>query len=221
LNYAIPHYYLIIKKLKAKRLQWGDSTISLASKAALDKLNEYYNYLNAYSNSSIATICDPRFNFSIFSSKLLPELTESAKRAKIMSYFKNCFAKYEDRKHAIGAAKVLQEAQNVVDNDNANQEDDKSDAELFEGPTMLIDTQTKWSKWIKQSTVPQQTNILQYWKSKQYEFPIVAEIARDHLAIPATSAPSECVFSSGGDIITKKRNRLSGETVRYIMCLKS
>jgi hypothetical protein len=35
--------------------------------------------------------------------------------------------------------------------------------------------------------------------------PIIARIARDHLAIPAISAASECVFSVGGDIITKKK----------------
>jgi hAT family C-terminal dimerisation region len=44
-------------------------------------------------------------------------------------------------------------------------------------------------------------------------------MARDHLAIPATSAPSKCVFSSGGDIITKKRNRLSVDNTRRLLCL--
>ena len=49
---------------------------------------------------------------------------------------------------------------------------------------------------------------------------IVAQIARDHLAIPATSAALERVFSNGSDIITKKRNRLSPSTVRYLLCLR-
>lgn len=46
-------------------------------------------------------------------------------------------------------------------------------------------------------------------------------MARDHLAIPASSAPSERVFSAGGDIITKKRNRIGGENLRYLLCLRS
>jgi hypothetical protein len=33
-------------------------------------------------------------------------------------------------------------------------------------------------------------------------------------------APLECIFSVGSDIVTKKRNRLTGESVRMIMCLK-
>jgi len=45
-------------------------------------------------------------------------------------------------------------------------------------------------------------------------------MARDYLAIPATSAASECVFSCGSDIITKKRNRLGGDNTRRLLCLR-
>jgi hypothetical protein len=48
----------------------------------------------------------------------------------------------------------------------------------------------------------------------------MSRIAKDFLAIPATSALSECVFSIGSDVVTKKRNRLTGNSVRMIMCLK-
>jgi hypothetical protein len=138
-----------------------------------------------------------------------------------MSNFKHCFDEYEDRSYGIRAAKLQKEALEEVDRDAIQDNDNElSDTELYRVPTSLINTQTEWSKWIKQPVAPRDTNILQFWKAKQYEFPIVAEIARAHLAIPATSALSECVFSNGSDIVTKKRNRLSGETVRYIMCLK-
>jgi len=46
-------------------------------------------------------------------------------------------------------------------------------------------------------------------------------MARRFLAIPATSAPIERVFSIGGSIITKSRNRLSPETVKKSVLLKS
>ncbi|KFY49456.1 hypothetical protein V495_00589 [Pseudogymnoascus sp. VKM F-4514 (FW-929)] len=67
----------------------------------------------------------------------------------------------------------------------------------------------------------QDTDILKYWQSKQYQYPLIASIAKDYLAIPATSADSERVFSVGGDIITKKRNRLSPSTLRYLLCLRN
>jgi hypothetical protein len=34
-------------------------------------------------------------------------------------------------------------------------------------------------------------------------------------------APSECIFSIDSDVITKKRNKLTGDAVRFIVCLKS
>jgi hypothetical protein len=46
-------------------------------------------------------------------------------------------------------------------------------------------------------------------------------MARDYLSIPAISVPSEQSFSIYKNLITDKRNRLLGKTVRYCMCLKS
>ena len=40
------------------------------------------------------------------------------------------------------------------------------------------------------------------------------------LVIMATFAPAESIFSKGGDIITKKRNRFYNDTFKYIICLK-
>jgi hAT family C-terminal dimerisation region len=45
-------------------------------------------------------------------------------------------------------------------------------------------------------------------------------MARDHLAIPTMSVPSERVFSNGGNVVTKNRNRLSGDSVQEIVCLR-
>ena len=45
-------------------------------------------------------------------------------------------------------------------------------------------------------------------------------MAHDFTAIPATSAPSERVFSHRGDIMTRKRSRLSPTTLRWVICLR-
>ena len=65
------------------------------------------------------------------------------------------------------------------------------------------------------------TNILKYWCAKQYQYLVIAYIAYNHLAILATSAASERVFSNGSNIITKKRNRLLPLTIRYLLCLQN
>jgi hypothetical protein len=44
-------------------------------------------------------------------------------------------------------------------------------------------------------------------------------MAFDIMCIPATSVPSEQIFSKARDLITKKRNRLSGQNIGVSMCL--
>ncbi|MBW0570346.1 hypothetical protein O181_110061 [Austropuccinia psidii MF-1] len=51
-------------------------------------------------------------------------------------------------------------------------------------------------------------SILEWWKSHKNRFPILSKIARDYLEIPATSAPSERVFSEAGNLITNKKTSL-------------
>jgi hypothetical protein len=73
---------------------------------------------------------------------------------------------------------------------------------------------------MKQQPMKRDTNVLKYRASKEYEYPIITRIARDHLAIPATSAASKSVFSIGGDIITGKRNKLGVDNTRRLLCLR-
>jgi len=46
-------------------------------------------------------------------------------------------------------------------------------------------------------------------------------MARDYLAIPASSVASKRAFSLGGNMITNKRSSLAPKTVRAAQCLKS
>ena len=50
---------------------------------------------------------------------------------------------------------------------------------------------------------------LDYWVGKLKHFPVLAPIACDILAVPASTAPVERIFSTGGDATGGKRNRLT------------
>jgi hypothetical protein len=50
---------------------------------------------------------------------------------------------------------------------------------------------------------------LAWWRENEQLFPAVAYLARKYLAIPASSAPSERVFSLAKRILTRERYRLS------------
>ncbi len=49
---------------------------------------------------------------------------------------------------------------------------------------------------------------------------LLQTMARDYLAIPATAASSERLFSSGSLLVTDNRNRLSEKTIQACECLK-
>jgi hypothetical protein len=220
LNYAIPQYIKMIKRVSEKQREWGmGSPLGLACQKAFDKLNEYYNSVQSHTHSSIATICDPRFNFNVFNI-LMPNSADNAKKAKIKSGFKTAFFQYQDREVGIKAARILKEKEDAPETQPDDDDGELSDAELYRSGPLELDTETELTRYLKLPLMPRETNIYNFWKAKQFEFPIISKIAGDFLAIPATSAPSECVFSVGSDIVTKKRNRLTGDSVRMIMCLK-
>ena len=62
---------------------------------------------------------------------------------------------------------------------------------------------------------------LEYWRKNAFRFKVLSRMARDFLAIPATSVPVEQILSQAGDLITKKRNRLLPKSIKEIMCLNS
>jgi hAT family C-terminal dimerisation region len=50
--------------------------------------------------------------------------------------------------------------------------------------------------------------------------PVWSSIARDYLSIMASSVSSERAFSQGGITISKRRNRLKGDIVEALQCVK-
>jgi hypothetical protein len=63
------------------------------------------------------------------------------------------------------------------------------------------------------------TNPLRWWKTKARLFPLVASLARRLLAIPATSAPAERLFSHAGLVITKLRAALKAKNAAVAVFL--
>ena len=62
---------------------------------------------------------------------------------------------------------------------------------------------------------------LDWWRINAVKFPLLAALARRLLAITASQAQSERVFSSAGQIVTQTCNRLSSENVELLVALKN
>ena len=66
-----------------------------------------------------------------------------------------------------------------------------------------------------------EANVLEWWKAQATIYPRPAAMARDYLAIPATGAPVERIFSGGTGLVQAKRGSLSEDSIRVCMCLKN
>ena len=63
-------------------------------------------------------------------------------------------------------------------------------------------------------------DVLSWWKQHENVLPLLAKIAKRVLAIPASSAKSERVFSTGGNMVTAMRNRLAPKKVEALVLIK-
>jgi len=62
---------------------------------------------------------------------------------------------------------------------------------------------------------------LMWWKINSSKYPVLAEVARDVLAIPITTVASESAFSTGGRVIDPFRSSLASKTVEALICTQN
>lgn len=72
----------------------------------------------------------------------------------------------------------------------------------------------------KVSAVGLGTNPLSWWKENEIYYPYLSKLAKLYLGIPATSVPSERIFSTAGDILSAKRATLKPDVVDMTIFLK-
>ena len=81
----------------------------------------------------------------------------------------------------------------------------------------------EFSYYLDEIKTPQafpEADPFEWWRDNQKRFPILYKIARKYLGIPATSVPSERLFSDAGNQISTERNRLKPSTVNELLFVK-
>ena len=63
-------------------------------------------------------------------------------------------------------------------------------------------------------------NILHWWRDHEKILPHLAKVVKKVLTIPVSSSKSERVFSTGGNFVSKKRNRLAPKKVQELLLIK-
>ena len=92
-------------------------------------------------------------------------------------------------------------------------------------PSMDVDPssvngETELNAYMRVQQVANDTDPLMWWKQHQEEFPRLARMARQYLAVPASSASPERLFSSVGLVKSDLRGRLLDTTLIDVMWAK-
>ena len=74
-------------------------------------------------------------------------------------------------------------------------------------------------KFQKEPQLHHDADALSWWKTNEERFPTVAKLARQFLCIPATSVPSERIFSTAGHVINCQRSSLTPENADILIFL--
>jgi len=82
---------------------------------------------------------------------------------------------------------------------------------------------SEWDHWMVTSpALAMKDDAFAWWKSHEQDFPTIAQIARMYLCIPASSVPSERVFSAAGNILSAKRCNMSPQLLRdSVLCYEN
>jgi hypothetical protein len=86
--------------------------------------------------------------------------------------------------------------------------------------SLLDDEYERWQQRTD-TTDAEVENPLEYWYTKKYEYPRLAQMAVEILSIPAMSAECERLFSSGGLMVTPLRSQLEASTIGLAQTLRS
>lgn len=78
---------------------------------------------------------------------------------------------------------------------------------------------TELTRYCEDVCPPLHTEPTTWWKANQKKYPRLAKFASTYLSVPATSVPSECMFSAAGLIVNRLRTRLHPKHVDMLIFL--
>ncbi|KAI3638280.1 hypothetical protein MIR68_003891 [Amoeboaphelidium protococcarum] len=194
LNQVLPMHVNLTNhclKMKTSRVQ----VVRQAADAALQKLNQYCTTFTDY--NVIATVLDPRSKARFFDQNknlLHYDIVNVDDESPGSEIAQSIVQRYLTRLYQDRVPIAEEELSEV----------DDFDAELYGGEGVSSDNVDN--------------HLTTHLRDTQMA--VLAAMAKDFLAIPATSVPSESAFSTGRQIVTDQRGSLEPNTIRNVMVLR-
>uniref|UniRef100_UPI003AAD97D9 E3 SUMO-protein ligase ZBED1-like n=1 Tax=Centroberyx gerrardi TaxID=166262 RepID=UPI003AAD97D9 len=113
--------------------------------------------------------------------------------------------------HAKGATSFLDNILGSSDSSTSDEEDEEQQLNQTVQKEVLM--------YFGEHPLSKKENPLSWWKTNAARYPTLAKLAKSLLCIPATSTPSERLFSAAGNIASKRRASLSSEHVDMLTFL--
>ena len=79
-------------------------------------------------------------------------------------------------------------------------------------------TAEELNQYMAEKQVPRKSSPLSWWKENEHKYPRLSKVTQEILGIPATSTPSERIFSTAGLTVTKLRNSIKPSNVDALIC---
>ncbi|CAO2146641.1 unnamed protein product [Urochloa humidicola] len=167
-------------------------------------------------------IFDPRFKFQLAEFRLKQAFGNEgeSKVALLKKVLLDLFMDYSQV--STGNQHTTQQVatSEVVTNAGGRYADWDQHLSLNASPT--IEVPSELENYLKKGLIPrtETLDILSWWKSNSVEYPTLSRMARDVLAVPASTVASESAFSTGRRIISDLRSRLTPKNVEALICLQ-
>uniref|UniRef100_A0A8C1VWD7 HAT C-terminal dimerisation domain-containing protein n=1 Tax=Cyprinus carpio TaxID=7962 RepID=A0A8C1VWD7_CYPCA len=101
----------------------------------------------------------------------------------------------------------------ILGSDSSSSDDEDEEQQLNQA------VQKEILMYFGEHPLSKKENPLSWWKMNAARYPTLAKLAKTMLCIPATSTPSERLFSAAGNIASKRRASLSSEHVDMLTFL--
>ena len=196
-----------IVKILTKFLNSKQSVLAANLK---EQINEYFADVEAEKFTVYSIFLDPRFKEIMLSKKAKQTVKKEIK--DIIESSATLIPEKEKEKEKKKDEEEKEEAHFWADFDNQREKEMSQQA-----GKSAIDVEL--SRYTESLLCDRKKDPLIWWRENEMNFPNLAKQARTYLAIPATSVPSERVFSKAGEIVSAKRASIKPKNVDMILFL--
>ena len=193
----------------------SESTTSLAKKL-LSQLSDYFGDVQDIKLLSMTTMLDPRFKNKMFTNETVRLRAESELREEMSKVIPiNDETKESDSSTCIEEKPTKKKVQKKSLWDKYDKEIEKEK----KAPASKTASMIEFDSYIGLERINRKEDPLEWWRKHEAHLPRLSKLAKKYLAIPATSVPSERVFSKAGELVSARRANLKPKNVDMILFL--